>query len=397
MTQVLVIVLALLIGVIAGLRAMTAPAVVAWGAFLGWIDVDGKWSEWVAHPITVTVLTIFLLVELVTDQLPKTPSRKTAPQFATRLIMGAFAGAVIGSAFFHTFSAIGRRRHRCGARHDGRCRGQAAAVRRPTTARTGRAHSSKTWSRSAADSWSPSWSASSDTRPMAEKFDAIIVGAGQAGPPLAGRLTEAGQTVAVIERKLVGGTCVNYGCIPTKTLVASAHAAHLARRGAEYGIGTGEISVDMAKVKARKDKIMLDDREGVESWLEGMNGLHLHPRPRPLRRPAHHPGGRPGARGRQDLPQCRRPGRGARHARALRHRLPDECRHPRTRHRARASGDHRRQLHRAGVRADVPPIRRPRDGDREGPAADVPRGRGRLGHDQGDPGGRGHRRGRRRQ
>jgi uncharacterized membrane protein len=107
MTQVLVIVLALLIGVIAGLRAMTAPAVVAWGAFLGWIDVDGKWSEWVAHPITVTVLTIFLLVELVTDQLPKTPSRRTAPQFATRLIMGAFAGAVIGSAFFHTFSSIG--------------------------------------------------------------------------------------------------------------------------------------------------------------------------------------------------------------------------------------------------------------------------------------------------
>jgi uncharacterized membrane protein len=107
MTQVLVIVLALLIGVIAGLRAMTAPAVVSWGAFLGWIDVDGKWSEWVAHPITVTVLTIFLLIELVTDQLPKTPSRKTAPQFLTRLVMGAFAGAVIGSAFFHTFTATG--------------------------------------------------------------------------------------------------------------------------------------------------------------------------------------------------------------------------------------------------------------------------------------------------
>jgi pyruvate/2-oxoglutarate dehydrogenase complex dihydrolipoamide dehydrogenase (E3) component len=110
---------------------------------------------------------------------------------------------------------------------------------------------------------------------MAEKFDAIIVGAGQAGPPLAGRLTEAGQTVAVIERKLVGGTCVNTGCIPTKTLVASAHAAHLARRGAEYGVGTGEITVDMANVKARKDKIMLDDRRGVESWLEGMKGCTL--------------------------------------------------------------------------------------------------------------------------
>ena len=110
---------------------------------------------------------------------------------------------------------------------------------------------------------------------MAEKFDAIIVGAGQAGPPLAGRLTAAGQTVAVIERKLVGGTCVNTGCIPTKTLVASAHAAHLSRRGAEYGVGTGEITVDMAKVKARKDKIMLDDRSGVESWLEGMKGCTL--------------------------------------------------------------------------------------------------------------------------
>ncbi|OBB42728.1 mercuric reductase [Mycobacterium sp. 852002-51961_SCH5331710] len=107
---------------------------------------------------------------------------------------------------------------------------------------------------------------------VTERFDAIIVGAGQAGPPLAGRLTEAGQTVAVIERKLVGGTCVNYGCIPTKTLVASAHAAHLARRGAEYGVSTGEISVDMAKVKARKDKIVHGDREGVESWLEGMDG-----------------------------------------------------------------------------------------------------------------------------
>ncbi|MET0454888.1 MAG: FAD-containing oxidoreductase [Mycobacterium sp.] len=110
---------------------------------------------------------------------------------------------------------------------------------------------------------------------MTSKFDAIIIGAGQAGPPLAGRLTAAGQTVAVIERKLVGGTCVNYGCIPTKTLVASAHTAHAARRGAEYGIGTGEITVDMAKVKARKDRIMLDDRHGVESWLEGMSGCTL--------------------------------------------------------------------------------------------------------------------------
>src|SRR5215207_4678338 len=110
---------------------------------------------------------------------------------------------------------------------------------------------------------------------MTDKFDAIIVGAGQAGPPLAGRLTDIGQTVAVIERKLVGGTCVNYGCIPTKTLVASAHAAHIARRGAEYGIGTGDISVDMTKVKARKDTVMNGDRTGLESWLEGMDNCTL--------------------------------------------------------------------------------------------------------------------------
>ena len=107
---------------------------------------------------------------------------------------------------------------------------------------------------------------------MTQRFDAIVVGAGQAGPPLAGRLTAAGHTVAVVERKLIGGTCVNTGCIPTKTLVASAQAAHLARRGAEYGVGTGAISVDMAKVKARKDAIMLGDRKGVEDWLDGMDG-----------------------------------------------------------------------------------------------------------------------------
>ena len=107
---------------------------------------------------------------------------------------------------------------------------------------------------------------------MTEQFDAIIVGAGQAGPPLAGRLTSVGQRVAIVERKLIGGTCVNTGCIPTKTLVASAHAAQLARRSAEYGVGTGAISVDMAKVKARKDHVMLEDREGVESWLDGMDG-----------------------------------------------------------------------------------------------------------------------------
>jgi pyruvate/2-oxoglutarate dehydrogenase complex dihydrolipoamide dehydrogenase (E3) component len=107
---------------------------------------------------------------------------------------------------------------------------------------------------------------------VTRRFDAIIVGAGQAGPSLAGRLTAAGQTVAMVERKLIGGTCVNTGCIPTKTLVASAEAAHMARRGADFGVETGAVSVDMAKVKARKDDIMLSDRKGVEDWLDGMDG-----------------------------------------------------------------------------------------------------------------------------
>ena len=104
-------------------------------------------------------------------------------------------------------------------------------------------------------------------------FDAIIVGAGQAGPSLAARLTATGKKVALIERKLVGGTCVNTGCMPTKAMVASAYAAHLARRGAEYGVVTGEIAIDFAKVMARKDKVRFDARKGNEDWLENMGGL----------------------------------------------------------------------------------------------------------------------------
>lgn len=106
-----------------------------------------------------------------------------------------------------------------------------------------------------------------------KRFDAIIIGAGQAGPSLAGRLTAAGKTVALIERKHVGGTCVNTGCMPTKAMVASAYAAHLARRGADYGVVTGEVCIDFHKVMARKDKVRFDARKGNEDWLAGMKGL----------------------------------------------------------------------------------------------------------------------------
>ena len=105
-----------------------------------------------------------------------------------------------------------------------------------------------------------------------KRFDAIIIGAGQAGPPLAGRLTAAGMTVAFIERKLYGGTCVNTGCMPTKTLVASAYAAHLAHRGDEYGVITGPIRVDMPRVKSRAKTVSTNARNGVEKWLRGMKG-----------------------------------------------------------------------------------------------------------------------------
>jgi pyruvate/2-oxoglutarate dehydrogenase complex dihydrolipoamide dehydrogenase (E3) component len=99
-------------------------------------------------------------------------------------------------------------------------------------------------------------------------YDAIIIGTGQAGPSLAGRLAAADMKVAVIERKLFGGTCVNTGCIPTKTLVASAYAAHVARRAADFGISIdGAVGVDMKAVKARKDMVSGKSRDGVENWL----------------------------------------------------------------------------------------------------------------------------------
>ncbi len=102
-------------------------------------------------------------------------------------------------------------------------------------------------------------------------FDAIIIGTGQAGPALAARFAAAGMAVAVIERGKFGGTCVNTGCIPTKTMVASAYAAHVARRGAEYGFTVnGDVRVDMKRVKARKDAVSGRSNKGVEDWMRGL-------------------------------------------------------------------------------------------------------------------------------
>ena len=112
---------------------------------------------------------------------------------------------------------------------------------------------------------------------MAITYDAIIIGTGQAGPPLAVRLAGAGMKVAIIERKRFGGTCVNTGCIPTKTLVASARAAHIARRAAEYGVTiSSSITVDMKRVKERKDAIVRRSNEGVEKWLKSTENLTVY-------------------------------------------------------------------------------------------------------------------------
>src|SRR6201981_1496931 len=112
---------------------------------------------------------------------------------------------------------------------------------------------------------------------MTHVYDAIMIGAGEAGPPLAERLTRAGMKVAIIERKLFGGTCVNTGCTPTKTLVASAYATHLTRRAADFGVVTnGQVGVDMKKVKARKDAVSGQSQKNVESWLKQLQNCTVY-------------------------------------------------------------------------------------------------------------------------
>ena len=109
---------------------------------------------------------------------------------------------------------------------------------------------------------------------MPTHYDAIVIGTGQAGPALAARLAKAGRKTAIIERKRFGGTCVNVGCVPTKTLVASARAAHVARTGDHFGVMIDAgFRIDMARVKARKDEVVRASTTGVEQWLRGTRGL----------------------------------------------------------------------------------------------------------------------------
>lgn len=107
MTHFIVLVLALLIGAVAGLRSLTAPAVMAWAAALHWINLDGTWAHWLSHPVTVAILTVLAVGELATDKLPKTPARTATPSFVARIVTGAFAGAVLGTAWGYPWSALG--------------------------------------------------------------------------------------------------------------------------------------------------------------------------------------------------------------------------------------------------------------------------------------------------
>ena len=112
---------------------------------------------------------------------------------------------------------------------------------------------------------------------MTKRYDAIIIGTGQSGPALAQRLSQAGLNTAICERKLFGGTCVNVGCIPTKTLVASARTAYMAGRAKDFGILiSGDIKTDMRAVKARKDKVVRQSNEGVTNWLNSMSNLTVY-------------------------------------------------------------------------------------------------------------------------
>ena len=112
---------------------------------------------------------------------------------------------------------------------------------------------------------------------MTTTYDAIIIGTGQAGPSLAVRLANTGMKTAIVERKRFGGTCVNAGCIPTKTLIASARAAHVARHASEYGVMTADsIAVDMKKVKDRKDAVVRQSNEGLEKWLKSTQDVTVY-------------------------------------------------------------------------------------------------------------------------
>ena len=270
-------VLAFLIGVVAGLRSLTAPAVVSWAARFGWLHLEDTGLAFLGYTFTPWVLSVLAIGELIADKLPKTPSRKAPPGFVARLVTGSLCGAALGAASQGLIGGLVAGVDRRGGGDAGRLRGADPAGQ--SDGREGSADRA-------------AGGRGGDLRGgldrgwilMTRNFDAIIIGTGQAGPSLARRLAAAGMKVAIVERKLFGGTCVNTGCIPTKTMVASAYAAHMARRAAEFGVNVdGGVSVDMRRVKARKDAISGQVADGRGDLAEEHGELHGLRGPRALR------------------------------------------------------------------------------------------------------------------
>ena len=227
---------------------------------------------------------------------------------------------------------------------------------------------------------------------MTEQFDAIVIGTGQAGPPLAVRLAASGRKTAIIERKRFGGTCVNVGCMPTKTLIASARAAHVVRNAADFGIVVdGAIRSDMPRIKARKDAIVAESTGNVQKWLRGTPNLSViegHARfegprsvtvgDRRLGAPEIfiNTGGRPTVPAVEGLATVDYLSSTS---------IMDLDSLPEHLH------CHRRELYRSRVRADVSTLREPGDGDRNGAPLDRTRGRRGVAGRAGDPRRRRHR------
>ena len=196
---------------------------------------------------------------------------------------------------------------------------------------------------------------------MTNRYDAIIIGTGQAGPSLAGRLTAAGMKVAIVERKRFGGTCVNNGCVPTKALVASARAAYMARRSSEFGVKIdGPVSVDMTQVKASQGRYRAEIERRCGALAQEHGERDRVRRPRALRLTARSARGRNTAGSGKDLHQrwcaC------VRAAELQGCRLLDQLEHDGCRFPAGALNRHRRKLHRPRVWSDVSAVRERGDG-----------------------------------
>ena len=288
--------LALLAGIVAGSRVFTAVAAVSWAAKLGALNLDGSWLALMGYAWTPWIFTLLAIVELVTDQLPSTPSRRSPSGLAPVLsaapygrdigaaaaswIIGLIAG-VIG-AVIGTFGGAEIRSY------------VAKAFGRDTPAgsvETRRHHP---------------WAHHHLGAPMNRHFDAIVIGVGRAGPSMVGRLAAAGRR-RLIERDLIGGTCVNTGCTPTKTLVASAYAAHLARRAIDFGVRSGRSAlIAPPSWRAKTPWSAIPAHISRIGCKDGK--LHSRPRPRPIPLAHDNPGRRRRARGGALLHQRRMSG-----------------------------------------------------------------------------------------